>query len=243
MKMKNKGEKQTAAKKKHLEEISNKKRQRFNSSNLSRPSPSKVKKPTILIVCEGRNTEPSYFRQFKLSSATIVTFGEGYNTNSLIKRALALTVDKEYDLIWCVFDADPTRNKGKQLQNFNDAIKLAERYGFNAAYSNQAFEYWLILHFEDHQGGKMPRDQYRAKLNEYLQPYRLTYDGQGSKEVTAELFKLLWEIIDTKRNKTRTDLAIERAKRNYDRFDHSNPGKEESSTTVHKLVEELLKYM
>ncbi|MGN6417310.1 MAG: RloB domain-containing protein [Pseudobacter sp.] len=31
------------------------------------------------------------------------------------------------------------------------------------AYSNQAFEYWLILHFEDHQGGKIDRNDYHKK--------------------------------------------------------------------------------
>jgi hypothetical protein len=38
-------------------------------------------------------------------------------------------------------------------------------------------------------------------------------------------------------------LAIMRAKRNFNRLDHSNPAKEESSTTVFRLVEELLKYV
>jgi hypothetical protein len=34
-----------------------------------------------------------------------------------------------------------------------------------------------------------------------------------------------------------------RAERNYDDFDHKNPAKEKSTTTVFKLVRELLKYM
>ena len=109
----------------------------------------------ILIVCEGKNTEPSYFKQFRISSAIVKSIGEGYNTISLVKRAKQLAKRKKYDQIWCVFDADPKLDNTKQAQNFNNAIKLAEKHKFGIAYSNQAFEYWLILHLDDHQGGAM----------------------------------------------------------------------------------------
>ena len=37
--------------------------------------------------------------------------------------------------------------------DFNNAITIAESNNLGVAYSNQAFEYWIILHFDDHQGG------------------------------------------------------------------------------------------
>ncbi|MBF9019024.1 MULTISPECIES: RloB family protein [unclassified Oceanispirochaeta] len=49
--------------------------------------------------------------------------------------------------------------------DFNTAITNAESYGFKVAYSNQAFEYWLILHFNDHQGGSIHRDSYNSIIN------------------------------------------------------------------------------
>jgi hypothetical protein len=49
------------------------------------------------------------------------------------------------------------------------------------------------------------------------------------------------ELIE-KINLMRVELAIKRAERNYNQLDHSNPAAEESSTTVFRLVEELLKY-
>lgn len=67
MKMKDKSAIQIARKKKHLENL---KKSRRNEPVLDRNEPSKLEKPTLLIVCEGKNTEPSYFRQFKLSTAT-----------------------------------------------------------------------------------------------------------------------------------------------------------------------------
>lgn len=88
--------KQAAARKKHREQL---KRKRRTRSHLDRSQPALIQKPTILIVCEGRNTEPSYFRQFKLSSAIIKTVGEGYNTISLVKRAIELAEEVDYDQV------------------------------------------------------------------------------------------------------------------------------------------------
>jgi len=237
--MKNKRELQIELKKAHKESLKAKRR---GEPDLSRIEATKTVKPTILIVCEGENTEPSYFRQFKLTSATIKPIGEGYNTISLVKRAVKLSKEKSYDQVWCVFDADPKPDNPQQEKNFIDAINLANKKKFGIAYSNQAFEYWLILHLDDHQGGGMNRTLYNEKINKLLKPFGLSYDGEGSKIITEDFFEIL-DGFDNKTNKERKRLAIERAERNYNRFDHTNPANEESSTTVFQLVEELLKYI
>lgn len=234
MKMKDKKADQTVKRKKHLENL---KKSRRDEPILDRNEPSKLEKPTILIVCEGKNTEPSYFRQFKLSTATIKPIGEGYNTVSLVNRAKQLSEERTYEQVWCVFDKDDFSNT-----DFNNAVQIAEANKFGVAYSNQAFEYWIILHFNDHQGGGMNRNDYDDKINELLKDFGITYDGKSSKIITDEIFELL-EGIDTKINKVRRDLAIERAKRNDAFFDHTNYAEEESSTTVFKLVEKLIKYI
>ena len=234
MKMKNKKAEQIAAKEKHLGNLKAKRRQ---EPQLERNEPNKIEKPTILIVCEGENTEPSYFRQFRLSSATIKAVGEGYNTISLVQRAVALAQEKKYDQVWCVFDKDDF-----SANDFNNAIVLAENNNFGVAYSNQAFEYWIILHLDDHQGGGMHRRDYHNKINSLLKPFNLSYDGINSKIITEELFELL-DGIDSKTKKERKVLAIERSKRNYEHFEHTNFAIEESSTTVFRLVEELIKYI
>lgn len=237
--MKNKKADQIASKKAHKESLKTKRRV---EPTLERGEANITERPTILIVCEGENTEPSYFRQFKLSSATIKPVGEGYNTISLVKRAIQLSKEKFYDQVWCVFDADPKPYNQNQAKNFNDAIELADKKGLGIAYSNQAFEYWLILHLDDHQGGGMKRSDYNNKINKLLKQFGLTYEGEESKIITEEIFEVL-DGVDKKTNKERKRLAISRAERNYDLFDHTNPAKEESSTTVFKLVAELLKYV
>ncbi len=234
MKIKNKKAEQIAAKKKHRSSL---KRNRRKEITLERKEPSKVERPTILIVCEGENTEPSYFRQFKLSTATVKAIGEGYNTVSLVKRAIQIASKKPYDQVWCVFDKDDF-----SANDFNSSIQIAKANKFGVAYSNQAFEYWIILHLDDHQGGGMHRYLYDKKINDLLKPFGISYEGKGSKVITEEIFEVL-NAFDYNLNMGRIEVAIARAKRNLKSHDKSRPASGESSTTVYKLVEELLKYI
>lgn len=195
----------------------------------------------ILIISEGVNTEVSYFRQFEQPNIRVKAVGTGFNTVSLVRRAEQIRTDeaakgRHYDQVWCVFDRDDF-----PAQDFNEAVRLAEQlFGpGRVAYSNQAFEYWLLLHFLDHQGGAMHRRQYDARLNECLHPFGVRYEGQDSKLISSDFFDLLLSI-DPKTDKPRIHQAIERAERLYGQYDHSSPATEESSTTVFRLVKVIL---
>jgi hypothetical protein len=192
--MSNKQAREKANRQRHKESLRSAKEGRRGQPSLMRGEPFKATKPAILIVCEGENTEPSYFSRFRLSSARIYPVGEGYNTVSLVNRAIALnnSFADYYDQVWCVFDKDDYSSI-----DFNQAIALASANGFGTAYSNQAFEYWLILHFEDHQGGGCHRHDYEEKINGYLQPSGARFDGRGRKMVDDAFFELLMAL-DTK---------------------------------------------
>lgn len=224
MRMKNKKAEQKTAKQKHREQL---KAQRRKEPSLERSAAALTEKPSILIVCEGENTEPSYFNQFRITSAKVKSVGEGYNTISLVNRAIELALQGNYDKVWCVFDKDDFK-----VEDFNAAIQIAEANNFGIAYSNQSFEYWLILHFNDHQGGGMHRYSYHDQINELLKPFKVSYDGKGSKLVNEDFFELL-DGIDDKTSRKRVELAISRAERNYNQLDHINPALEESSTILY----------
>lgn len=155
----------------------------------------------------------------------------------MVRQAEQLSQRDTYEKVWCVFDKDDF-----SAQDFNNAITVAEGLNFGVAYSNQSFEYWLILHFDDHQGGGMHRRDYHGKMNAFLKPYDMEYEGEDSKKVTEDMFDLMLEN-DERTGKRRLDLAILRAERNYNLFDHQSPASEESSTTVFRLATELLKYV
>jgi len=90
---------------------------------------------SFLIVCEGKKTEPNYFKAFKLKSANIKVVGCGDNTLSLMNKTCkirdkAANDEEIFDQVWCVFDRDSF-----PLKNFNEAIHLAEREKIKVAYS------------------------------------------------------------------------------------------------------------
>lgn len=143
MKMKNKQAEQNAAKLRQKEKL---KANRRSQPDLERKEAFLNIKPTILIVCEGKNTEPSYFNHFRLTSAKVVPVGLGFNTISLVNGAIELSQHSKYEQVWFVFDKDDFAE-----DHFNNSIQRAVANNLNVAYSNQAFEYWLILHFDDHQ--------------------------------------------------------------------------------------------
>ena len=117
------------------------------TANLSRRQGVREVKQSFLIVCEGEKTEPDYFKAFRMTAATVKAVGEAMNTMTLVNKAISIReADKAkkrfYDQCWVVFDKDDFPAK-----DFNQAIKYAEKNGFQVAYSNQAFEYWFLLHF------------------------------------------------------------------------------------------------
>jgi hypothetical protein len=211
--------------------------------NLERLPANIAEKKTFLIFCEGKNTEPTYFCGFKLTSASINILGEGYNTKSLVERAILLrTEDADkgiyFDEVWCVFDKDDFSNA-----DFNDAIAIAANNDISIAYSNQAFEYWLLLHFNDHQGGKLDRKLCAKKLNAHLAKFQVYFDFDGSKTIDSRLFELMTSKEKSTDKMTRVERAIARSKLICSRLNGKNPATEESSTKVHLLVEEIMKHL
>ena len=126
----------------------------------------------FLIVCEGEQTEPNYFRSFRVPKEVVDVHGVGDNTKSLVEKAITLRdaakeTDNPYDQVWCVFDRDSFPAK-----HVNEALRLAISAGIHTALSNEAFEIWYLLHFDYHDVG-ISRQAYNDKLNRLLkQPYQ-----------------------------------------------------------------------
>jgi RloB-like protein len=208
------------------------------SVSLERNVHTREEKQRILIVCEGLNTEPDYFdhfkKQFRLVATDIITIGGAGETIGVIERANKERQRADFDQIWVVFDKDDF-----PAAHFDKAILLAESMEFGVAISNQAFEYWLLLHFEDHQCGPMHRNKYAEKLNFHLKPFKMNYDHR-SKHISEKLFELMLQV-DTTTGQARIKMAIQRAKRCWKEHEEElSPAKKESSTTVFRLVEVLL---
>lgn len=119
----------------------------------NRQSNKLIKHPRILILCEGKETEPNYFHSLKadiqkfnskISGVTI----EDTKVNTL-KELVDIAVDRKkatprnnkFKSIWIVVDKD---GYTKHPESFN----RAKANQINIAFSSISFEYWFLLHFE-----------------------------------------------------------------------------------------------
>jgi hypothetical protein len=157
----------------------------------------KPKRKRYLIVCEGEKTEPNYFEALKLALPKgvleVIDFkiiGEGFNTESLVQQAILLRAKWESELIspvdklWVVFDKDSFSSAA-----FNKAIQLCENTPkTEAAWSNEAFEIWYLLHFDFHNSG-ITRDTYKQRIETVFRNKGLV-DFVYSKN-RADMFSLL----------------------------------------------------
>jgi RloB-like protein len=195
-------------------------RQKANRGYSPRKLDIREVKQRFLIVCEGEKTEPNYFRSFRVPKVVIDVQGLGENPSRLVESAKELKSQDDYDRVWCVFDRDSWTE-----QDFNNAIKNANSEGFGVAYSNEAFELWYILHFEFLNTG-IPRSDYLDKLT-YLcrQKYK-----KNSETIYDELIH-------------KQATAIKNATNLLKLYKPCNPVKDNPSTTVHLLVQELNKFI
>jgi hypothetical protein len=147
---------------------------RDRSRRPARRQPFLDPKPTILVVCEGRVTEPEYFRALKTASRNprvFVELVEGQGVPLSVVRAAKTLKDQAskrarrerddnlaYDSVWCVYDMD-------DHPHHHEAREMAGANSINLAISNPCFELWLLLHFRDDPGA-VDRVRLRAMLKE-----------------------------------------------------------------------------
>ena len=138
------------------------------SSRFSRKQNTREPRKVIRIYTEGAKTEPNYFNSIKdelrLNEIDIKVDGRGDHTVSLvewvIERKNELSGTDEDTEWWVVFDKD-------DHSGFNQAIERAKSEKIEAAYSNECFELWFILHFE-FLNTAIGRNKYYEKLTGLL---------------------------------------------------------------------------
>lgn len=188
----------------------------------------------FLIVCEGERTEPNYFRELvkdkysEVRSEEIV--GEGCSTCALVKKAEEIRDKLErqrqlrFDRIWVVFDKD-------DFGDFNEAIELSSRKGYLAAWSNEAFELWYLLHFM-YLSSAISRMDYIKKLEVEIRK-QPDYGNFKYKKNDSGMYALLSKIGDEAQ-------AKKRAQKLRQLFEGSNNYRiHKPCTNVDILVEEL----
>lgn len=104
---------------------------------------------TILLVCEGTETERNYLANYRSRNSGVrieipsnsITDPDGLLDYAIVK-ADGLGINKSNGSVWVIFDAD--NHTDPELQRF--ATK-ARRNNINLLFSNPSFEIWYLLHF------------------------------------------------------------------------------------------------
>lgn len=211
-----------------------------------------------LIVSEGVETETNYFEGIRRrisskynntvdvkKSIELRIEGTGKNTNSLVNAVedFLLDVDKYvnhsntvYGNIWLIFDKDDF--DGNQ---FNSAISQAEARGYNVGWSNESFELWFLLHFEQLVTG-IGREQYNDKLTKYFKENKIfsKYKIAGNKyhKNIENIYEILLEYGD----ETKAIRRAEKLMKDWKSEGVTIPSKMKPATAVFKLIVELSRY-
>jgi RloB-like protein len=156
---------------------------------MSRDKFSRIRKPRevgtkVIIICEG-DTEEIYFEAIRksrrLSTVKIEVVNPAYtDPEHIVKTAIArrneLIKEKRWfakDQMWAVYDGD--EHKDANINNWNNAIRLAVQQNIKLGISNPSFELWYLLHYQD-QNAAIHRDETTRRLKLHLPHYDKTAD-------------------------------------------------------------------
>ena len=194
------------------------------AKRIARRGPIREPYDRVLIVCEGKRTEPLYFHEladrYRLSTANFKVIGSGADPKTVVREAKEKLrnengLGENFDRVYCVFDRD-------EHATYEEACNEARASGLMLAISWPCFEFWLRLHFGFTRhpylrtGGKSPAQNCVDELRGFLPGYE-----KAARGVFFELEDRLEEA------KVHAARALEDA-RATNAF---NP-----STEVHKLV-------
>lgn len=149
---------------------------RFKRRESTRPIANK-----ILIVCEGSKTEPQYFhairQRWRLATLQVLIVPSQGKTDPCNLVELAIEKRQELedddrwekgDRAWVAFDGD--EHIEKSLDAWNKALSKARGQKIELAITNPCFEFWYLLHFQDH-FSQITSKKAKALLNKYLPDY------------------------------------------------------------------------
>jgi hypothetical protein len=152
---------------------------RHDDRSIRRRGPTRQPKHRILIVCEGKMTEPDYFKalqhEVRNPRLHVKAIGPAGVPITVVETAISEKLNADdaaerekddnlrWDQVWAVFDKD-------DHPNLAAAMQLAERNAISLAVSNPCFELWALLHFEE-QRSHIERTKVREALKRHLPRY------------------------------------------------------------------------
>ncbi|MEI8295529.1 MAG: RloB family protein [Alphaproteobacteria bacterium] len=186
----------------------------------------------VLIVCEGSETEPNYFKRlrnhYKLSTVNIniapATESDPVSVVNSAKKE-AEKAKEPYDRVFCVYDL-----VGSQKEKYDQAMSLikASDGQIKAITSHPCFEVWVLLHFTYSTASfdKAGKSSACGNVIKEIEDKHIPSYNKGDPTLFDELH-------------SRMDKAIENAKK-LEKYNQET-GSENPGTNLHHLVDYLRK--
>ncbi|MCI0520389.1 MAG: RloB family protein [Chloroflexi bacterium] len=146
---------------------------------------SRIRRPLVLVVVEGAQTEKQYFeslaKEARASAVHVEVVPNKGDTapENLIRQAekarkSKMENDKWEDdgQVWCVCDTE----QPDLSASFRNALAVAKKRGIQMAVSNPAFEYWYLLHFRDSTSPCTNGQEMKKKLRRFIKDYHEAMD-------------------------------------------------------------------
>lgn len=168
--------------------------------SLSRMTDRRDPRPTCVIFCEGKNTEPAYLEAFRTKYPRCLfrmeLVGAAGTPAVLLEKALVEKrrinrADRKgdsfegHDVVWIVFDEDDHPHVKQTIDN-------GRANGIGIAYSNPCFELWLILHSCDY-----GRPDHRHVVQKRCEEILPGYDRQSGK--SGDMLSLVECVVDAEK--------------------------------------------
>ena len=205
------------------------------------PRRSRRKRPVlkrVLIVGEGRQTEPNYFDGLKRQDAAVrqrfsvtVKAGQGKSPEDVIDQAVRLQEQEHrkgeaFDEVWCVLDTEGA----EVLESLDRALAAAREHDITVCLSNPCFEVWIRAHFVR---SRREFPNCAAVIEELNRTWESEF-GQSYQKNDRDLYEKLRERLDDA--VANAEAVLEK---DHDAENCGDVTKCNSSTDVYKLARHL----
>lgn len=186
------------------------------------------------IITNGEKTERNYFELIKSKKSVyeVKVLFENADPLGLVNEALKYI--KDANQVWIVFDIDYTYDDGRLIP----AIQMAEKNGIKYAFSNLAFEVWLISHFQQCEQPLQP-DGHQRILDSYLSSQKggLIYDKTDREQLKTYFIPKYKTAVENAKIVYQKRMKDHRER--YGEYSRPEIWKWNSCTSVFKLIEAL----
>lgn len=198
---------------------------KFNSfrrtrvSSETRKSSVKNELKNVLIVCEGKVTEPAYLNEILkhyrlINNVKVVSSNKGSSPENVLECAELYIKKDGYDKVFCVFDKDKHSTYSSVLNSIKNMRNIC------SINSVPCFEYWLLLHFKYTTSASYTNSDPAKYVTCCLKSYDPSY-CKSSKQDFSKYIK-------------NVNIAVERAKKSL--LEASQNRTDDPSTHVHELI-------